>query len=551
MTPFARVVSLVGLRWKLNTRPGRKHLGWIAIIVGTLLQLGFAAGLGAFGFGVGSSIVEDEAYSDMFSNPKINYVTLAFFATWGFQVLGAFMIAANDQFLDLSRLLHLPIRHGEIFLATQLSGLISFGELTLISFPVGVAIGIGASPVSVVGVSGIAILSTIAARGFGTATASMIQVLIGRRRLRDITIIITAGFALVPLLLRRKMSEELQSGGSEIAALAANAFFPSAPFARWFVGALGFGDVHVYDILASFVLIVAGLWLSSRAFGRLVRNVDDRQSGERIVSSDERSYIFSAPVGAVMRMTRRLWWRDPRLRAILIQNTLIFGVMGVFGSHGDIRGGAVPPIWLPMVLLFAHGTFMTTQLSIDGPGIGLGFATGVPRFQYVLGRSLGVLCVLIPSSLVILAIPFFMSVIGKTSVPLVDFIPIVVGILIMEATGTALGMLVSVIIPSPALGSAKRREMSGRDGCGRAIVYASFSLPAAICSAPAVLIAVFPWLFHRFHIFGWDAPLHWMFATVPAGLAITGVLAFAFLRAATARLEMREEKIISLVSATG
>jgi hypothetical protein len=169
--------------------------------------------------------------------------------------------------------------------------------------------------------------------------------------------------------------------------------------------------------------------------------------------------------------------------------------MGIFGSTGQVREDGVPPVWLPMVLLFAHGTFMTTQLSIEARGSRLGFATGMSRSHFVFGRAWGILSVLVPSSMLVVAIPLAMSLLGRNAVPFTDFIPIFVAVLLMEAVGTALGMVVSVFLPSPALGSAKRsRSVRARDeSAGRAVVYMLFAVPAALCALPCVLLAIFPW----------------------------------------------------------
>lgn len=546
MTPAGRTWALVRLRWKLSLRSGRKALGVLAVVVGALFSLGFAVGLGVFGYKkVASAFLHGNGFEDVVAT-----MHAAFFLTWTFQVFGAIMIAANDQFLDLSRLLHLPLRPREIFAATQLSGLLNWGQLILIGFPAGVALALPGTPADVAARLGVAVLSTIAARGFATALASTLQTFLGRRRLRDVMIVVSALFALIPVLLRRKADDEFRNGGGEIAAFATSTPLPSTPFANLYAAAGLDGGAMWSSIAWIAGLIVAGLWLSERAFARLLRSVDDRQAGERVRTDGVGASLFPAEIAVVAQATRRLWWREPRLRAILIQNTLIFGLMGIFGSSGEVRHDAVPPVWLPMVLLFAHGTFMTTQLSIDGPGIGLGFATGMSRFRFVVGRAWGILSVLVPSSLFVIGIPMVMSVIGRNEVPLVDYLPIVVAVVLMETVGTALGAVVSVFLPSPALGSAKRREVSARDGCGRAVVYMLFAVPAALCALPCVLLAIFPWMLARFRFVDFDVPLWWIAFTVPAAVLIAVVESWALLRVAAVRLESDEEKILHIVSAT-
>ncbi len=406
------------LRRQATATPGRKVVtfllvtlgGFASILLGVTVLAGMYTGRHRFGW---PPAAMDEA------------VHLGFAVVYGMLVLSPALGFRGNEFLDVTRLFHLPVSHRTVFVAStigvSLSGAVLFWLPPLTGLVVGHMLpatgiygrggagdmgwGLLAVRLALVGVF---LLHAVA---LGQLVVLVLLNFLRSRRFRDLGLVVAPVVAGAVYLgtwwaLARGRAAA-GAGGTALRSLLGSGLSDWIPFlpSRWLTEALVGAGRGSFDAWVPFLLgflpltgIVLALaaHLQERAFLGDVPPLEAGRggSGRRVPGGRLLARFFPDTVLAVASKELRLLRREPIVKTVLIGQAFFLGLPILIlalrpRGDGDTVGAVVRVSWLlPFVLVFVENTLTMNLLGLEGAGVAHLRTTPVTWRQVLVGKDL-------------------------------------------------------------------------------------------------------------------------------------------------------------------
>ncbi len=538
MGALGRFFLLLGLRYRLliNNFAGKPGRVLFAVV-------GFLALLG---WGASSGFVTYRMFAD-YPDEWFTGVRVIFLAVFVLQVTFGVVFVATGDFFDTSRLLHLPVGTGEIFSAMLFSTV--FHPATLMFAAPGlsfVALLSGPTPAVVARVAIVLLLVTLG-QAIAMATSFALLALYNRRRLRDAATLLSSVAGLAAYLVVRGGAERQ---GEPLVALLKH---PVWGYLTWFPTSW-FGEVFMNPTLAGVrpALMAAGvatsvlgaLWLGSRAFGRLYAAAGE--TGDRGDAIEDRGEgLFNrlpADIGQIARRSLSLIWREPQLKALLLQQHVFLLAPILLNGRGD------GTVWflIPVVIVFAHAWLALSIFGFDAGGLKLTLQSPIGRARLILGRLVAIAAILFAVDAVVTLVTI--GILGAMRHDLADALPRWAAAyaltVVADSVLLSCGAVVSVLAPVSLLRSGKGRGLRVRqDGCAVAMGRTVALAPVLVLTGIVGAVAVIPRLFRL--------QAAWYLLTVPACVVLVAAVVVGCVTWAGQLLVRREERVLAALTDMG
>ena len=495
-------------------------------------------------------------------------VHLSFALVWVVLVLSPALGFRAHEFLDVTRLFHLPVSHRTVFSASTAGISLSGAVLFWVPPLAGVVVG-HKHPMSTrhywgrmdwagldFPVLGIRLLLSalflVHAVLLGQLLVLLLLNFLRSRRFQDLGMVVAplvagavylgAWFALTRGRTGRPAGHGLLR---EVLALEPSRWFPFLP-SRWLTEAVveagRGGAVHALPLLLgflplTFMALALAAHLQERAFLGDVPPLEagGGGSGRRIPGGALLRRFFPDPVLAIASKELRLLRREPIVKTTLISQAcfLILPIVAVTlrpGGSGDSVGTVARISWaLPFVLVFVENTLLMNLLGLEGPGISHLRTTPVSWRRIVAGKDL---CYLLGFGAVNALLSA--AVLGLLAWKRPDRVPdplssialAVIGGACALAVVTAVGNVVSVALPSTLATRGRmalRQQGAFSEGCYEKLT------KVAVFAGTLVLVAPVPMALHVL-----PANAGWLFQEAwwpPLGAVLCAVYAAVLLRA--------------------
>jgi ABC-2 type transport system permease protein len=257
--------------------------------------------------------------------------------------------------------------------------------------------------------------------------------------------------------------------------------------------------------------------------------------GPAPLEAADRRRLFRLPgeIGALVEKDLRLYWRDPRLKAMLFTSLLSPIILFLLW-----RGASDRPATGFLVFLAAFSGLSAlggNAFALERRGLLLLFSLPMDRFDVLVGKNLAAMALRLPS-LLALAVMAALLAPGGLLLPLAA--TTVIALFLGAATDNFLSILCPVPVPDP--GGNPMGPASGGRGLGAALAAAMLMTAALALSAPFVFLAFLPVLLELPLLFAGSVPL-----------AVAGAVSvYLLLVAAAARiLRRREPEVLARVLA--
>ena len=350
-------------------------------------------------------------------------VHLGFAVVYVILVLSPALGFRGSEFLDVTRLFHLPVSHRTVFTAAtvgiSLSGAVLFWLAPLAGLVVGHMMPMrwGWSPdwASVnPGLLAVRLLLVLAFLFHAVAVGQLVVLLLlnflRSRRFQDLGMVIAPVVAgaiyLGTFWALTQGRGRVGPGGSILTRLLSMGLSGYVPFlpSRWLteamVGAVRGGERWIPFVLGFLPLTLMALGaaahLQERAFlGEVPPLLAGRGgSGRRVPGGRFLARLFPDAVLAVASKDYRLLRREPIVKTVLIGQAffLALPVMAMVlrsAGGGDATGAVARASWLlPFVLVFVENTLTMNLLGLEGPGVAHMRTTPVSWRQVMVGKDL-------------------------------------------------------------------------------------------------------------------------------------------------------------------
>ncbi len=398
---------LFWLRWKLFVRSFTRNA--TARIAGTAITLLFvvgASGATAVGTFFGYRLLSTPANTEL-----LFLVLTGLYVLWIF--LPLFEVSANEG-LDLSKLALFPLTRGELMVSLIISTLLDIPTLGLFFVLTAVVAGWATSlPLALFAFLAMLIFY-VQLVGICQLVLALLQPVLQSRRFRDLSIILTVLLISCIYVLYQIALHALIT--TNFLTLLTHAVF--SPYLQWLppgmaaraiqqaaVGNWGIGFVWLIA-LALISIIVLYLWLllvehglTSVESGGTVRSVSQRRASSASASAPIASgmqtqtgilgRLLPDQVLALVSKDVKYLWRDPQLKALLLQSFISIGVLVVifFFDFSDKASLASAGPWLvmlaPVIVLFSLFTLSYNVLGLERQSLTTLFLFPIPP-RYIL-----------------------------------------------------------------------------------------------------------------------------------------------------------------------
>ncbi len=446
----------------------------------------------------------------------------------------------SDETLDPSRLVLLPLRTGQILTGLFVASLLGVTAVATVIGVIGAAIGavtFGPGALVVV-LAGLVLVAqcVVVSRAVVTSLSGLLR----SRRGRDITAMLVALVVIAfqgARFLVAGLASSISSAG----------FRHSADVLRWLPPAwAGEAMAAVTErhpgqaavaLVGSvlFLALAVGWWRA--ALVRVLTRADTSGTPNSQRSRNATLSLYPAwarflprtHTGAVAAKELRYAWRDPRRRVQIVVNLAMPAVaVAVLAVKGHQR---------PVVVLLAAGVGSLVALNglnsfgLDGPGYWAHVSVGPDPRGDLVGKNLALALQVLP--LVAGAAVALAAVSGGWL-----YVPgAMVLALACVATQTAVGNVVSVVLPQPVSQSSNPWGMSSGQGCVTGLLVMVAMGAEMLLLAPAVAGAAVTAVF-------WPA---WLVVVIPVIAAYGAGLWWAGLAMAVNRLRGREPELLAKV----
>ncbi|HEY6547508.1 MAG TPA: hypothetical protein VI589_06370, partial [Vicinamibacteria bacterium] len=229
----------------------------------------------------------------------------------------------------------------------------------------------------------------------------------------------------------------------------------------------------------------------------------------------------------------RLYWRDPRLKGMLLTSILSPVLLLLLW-----RGTAGRPASGFLVFLAAFsglGALGGNAFALERRGLLLLFSFPVNRFELLVGKNMAAMALRLPSLLALATVAAIMAEAGRL-VPLLA--TALVTLFLGAASDNQLSILYPVPVPEP--GRNPHGPLSGSRGLAASLVTAVLMTATLALSAPFVFLAFLPVLLGE-----------GLFLPLATPLAVVGALGLYLLltRLTAGFLERREPELLARVLA--
>lgn len=559
---WERFRMLMALRTRLWARAAGQSPGRIiAFALGMVMFLGWGAGLGFASWQFVTNNPDDAARC-------VHAVCLGVFLM---QVVLGLVSLAVAEFFDVSRLMHLPVGYREVFSAMAVSGVLAPMALMYASPLVGCAIGLEGGG----GLLALRLALVVVQVFLGHAAALALNLLFlsffTRRRLRDLATILASVIGMTFYF-----GWQLLARGGDTGQIVRE--FPVEAM-RWSPTSW-LADVFVFDRgywiaveavgLSVFILLLLkiGASLLRRTFlgqtaAPSTKDLADEVGGRSFLPPD---------IGAMVRATRKVWMREPQIKAIWIQQTAFLLAPAVIVQlQGPAEPTAVVPILAMMVPFFlpmSHLQFASNLFGLDGRGVTQILLAPVARWRVLVARGIAVggffllwdailiLLVLLVSG-VVSGVRSDELTVGAVSQYLRLAPWLFIAVALVDTVLFAVGTITSVYLPA-RLATPGRRPIQGQraenTGCSAQMLRMLVFLPVFGLGLVLSVLALAP-VAHRFlpqsDLIPFSIDPLWAFLTIPLAFALAlGIYAAAVFGASRALLE-REERIVRALADAG
>jgi hypothetical protein len=569
------------LKRQATATPGRRFITFLLVVLGAVASvlLGLTA---LWGMWVGRRNGMAPAALD-------EAVHLVFAVVYGALILSPALGFRGNEFLDVTRLFHLPVSHRTVFTASTIGVSVSGAVLFWLPPLTGVVLGYvvpvtgswngewGKVDGGLLAVRmGLVLAFLFHAVAMGQLLVLVLLNFLRSRRFQDLGLVIAPCIAGAVYLgtwwALTKGREQAGPRGTMVRDLLAAApsrwipFLPSRWLSEAMVGGFAGGLRAWLPFLAGFVpltaLVVAlAARLQERAFLGDVPPLaaGPGGSGRRIPGGRLLARFFPDPVLAVASKELRLLRREPIVKTVLIGQAFFLGLPVMIlalrprGAE-DTVGAVVRASWLlPFVLVFVENHLTMNLLGLEGQGISHLRTTPVSWRQVLVGKNL---CYLlgfgVANALFSAAGLFSLRLLRPERVPdpWSAFGMAVVGGTCALAVVLAVGNVLSVAMPTSLAARGRmalRQQSAFSEGCYEKLAR------VAVFAGTLVLVAPIPLALHvlRTYAHGIFQEPWWPAAAIVFSVAYAAALLRAALPLAERMAREGEEMILERLTRSG
>jgi hypothetical protein len=553
------------LRRQATATPGRRVVTFLLVTLGAVasLLLGLVAFAGPFvarrpnaAFPLPPGAM-DEALHLGFA---LVYLVLVLSPALGFR---------GNEFLDVTRLFHLPVSHRTVFAASTVG--ISCSGAVLFWLPplAGLVLGTLAPHRGWRGVDWAAMpWGTAAARLFLVAAFLLHAVAVGQllvlvllnflrsRRYQDLGLVVApvvAGAVYLGtwwVLSRGREPGSSHRGFERLLSAGLSGWIPFLP-SRWLTEAMvgaGRGAATAWlPFLLGFlpltgIVLALSAHLQERAFLGDVPPIEAGRggSGRRVPGGRLLARLFPDPVLAVASKELRLLRREPIVKSVLIAQAFFLGLpvlwLAVRSQEGADAYGAVAKVaWvLPFLLVFVENTLTMNLLGLEGPGVSHLRTTPVPWRQVLIGKDLCYLLLFGAANLLFTAGAVLLLRVLRPGA-----VPDPVGTILLAAVGgtcalavvVAVGNVLSVAMPTSLAARGRmalRQQSAFSEGCYEKLARMAVFVAAAVLVLPvAFALHILPAVAGTFFQEAWWVPVGAVGSAIYAGTLLRASLGTA------------------------
>jgi len=519
-----RLIALVSLRLKLELRGllGRRERAVLLFLAlpGLLLGAVFTSFLAFIG------IRALTAAEPGLVLPALSAVATLIGLGWALSPLLTGLALTETH--DLTRLLTFPVPFRTLLASSLVANLVEPAALAKLPVVIVAGIALGGKRMAlplVVACCGLALVLMLAA----AQTAGLgFHALARNRRLHDRALFLGLGLGFVVSLLPMLFLFGGRTFRAVLQGILTADVFVLSPWA-WPVRAA----VHASrgELLpamgwagAGVAALMGVLGMNALLARRLYEGEIDLGPARREAGGRGRLFSLPGDVGALVEKDLRLYWRDPRLKAMLLTSILSPVVLFLIW-----RGASGRPATGFLVFLAAFsglGALGGNAFALERRGLLLLLSLPPDRFSMLVGKNLAAMALRLPSLLALAVMAAFLAP-GGLLLPLAA--TTVIALFLGAATDNFLSILYPV--PVPDAGGNPYGPVSGGRGLGAAMAGALLMTTALAICAPFVFLAFLPVLLERRTL---------LLVSVP--LAVAGAVSvYLLLVAAAARLLGRRE----------
>lgn len=494
---------LLWLRYRTMFR-GRGRVGRVAVLLSVFLVLVPMSLI------FGALVFEGTRAFSRAENPVLltEWTHLVLFVIYMMLVVMPVIGFGSNEFYDITKLFHFPVRHRTAFLA-QTIGLL-FGGMPLFFLPslLGLVVGMGGGVPLIAVRVGLVAVFLFHAVALGQMLQLVLLNLLRTRRFRELAALAAALMsASVYVSIRLIFTGEGESLERLEGVLAQELSGWFAPIPSYWVSSVlapgaGLTQLLVYVIgfLPLTLLVVAiASHLQERAFqGEMPHTKVKNGSAQAREERDARFPLsrVPGPLRAIAGKELRLLRREPFVRTLLIQQFVffIFPVFFAVWGIGDANTRDVQRLleYGIYAFLFVESLLVLNLLGLDGPGVVQLLVTPIPRRSILAGKVLAYGLLWGAVNLALAA--GILGALGLLGTPLTAgrIVKLLTGALSATMVLLAVGAVFSPLTPS-RLTARRRGALSQgravREGCAVPLVRMAALMITAVLVAPAHLLA--------------------------------------------------------------
>lgn len=472
-----------------------------------------------------------------------------------FVVIGPLLGFRGNEFMDVSKLFHYPIRPVWVFVSTVLGNFFSGATLFYLPILLVPALGLPRPPAAILRVVLLTLFYLFVLYEAVQCLTLVFLNVLRSRRWRDFIAVLAPIIGMGSYLGVRYLLIG-DAGGSPTSIserfLEELDFEPYARFLPplWYARMIYDGaawDGVVALLVISIVFCTLGVRLTVRAFhGDIaIQAPAERIRHRRGLLRRLFTLVLPAPAAAVYIKEALVLRREPWFRMLFLQQlglvVLICLGRGLWDENNKAEDALV---WAASFLVFIESGFLLNVLGLEGRAIQQTAALPATCFQILLGKNLAYLQLLGATNLLLVpALAFLSSQLASQPFPFETTVLLVTVTLVVLPVVIGAGNLLSVVLPHP-IGRRDRRalgqEQAGGEGCMAIFTRAFFSTLAMLPAAAVGLLMAAPVLFL-------ERRLDWLYFAVfvPAGLLVSAGFYLVLTRPAAGYMQRHLQAILS------